>query len=363
MAVERTVRERQLAVQEAVKSYLTVPSPYSAWEPIEKMNLHISKTTHILTVNEIEGRYIMGAYPKSDMYIVRAIHNYGHCTKGAAAALIRYWKKKDMEEAGEKKREELAIPQVENNDAFWSRIVALCQGGLLVRHEFWTNEIYRTLETVERPRTILSATGIAVNMYKTVLQDNLVAYNVRQTFASEDEIFRKVSNSILTAAFLNSPFLTGVRFCVSQQVGRTRVQFLSVLKMASDGKSENPCKIICESLSLYTNPKVITRENRAKGFFNRIKELSEAVEEIRKTEPATYIAFCLEDMWSIQYLKDCIKQINPMMFRYCMVTTGTVLEGYKVLNHPENLANCFLEFDTKQQYALVGVTGYYFINS
>lgn len=363
---EKTSKDRQLSITEGIKPYLLISSPFSVWEPIEKMDYRVGRVTRCLTANDVESRHIQGRYPKSDMHILRAVHSFGYCTLQAASRLLEYWKRKDEEQAKLINRPALCIPDSDTS-SLWNRLTSLCHEGVLVCHQFFANETYRDNYEADkgRYRNIFNVNGIGAGMYKTTLQDKSITYDNRQQYLNEEEVFRRVMNGNMTASFLRNPFLLGVRFSVVQQVGNKKIPLLSVLKMSANGKEDNDskvCKLILESVTVKTNPIVITRDARILWIQNRMKELKIVLDEYRKEQP-TYIILCAEDANGINIIKECIKSIDINMLRYCLFTTGTILEQKDVLGHPEKLYECFMEFkEDNNGFNIVGATGYYFLD-
>lgn len=361
----KTSKERQKTIAEGIKPYLLVSSPFSVWEPVEKMDYRVGRSTRCLTANDVESRYVQGRYPKSDMHILRAVHSYGYSTLQAVSKLLEYWKTKEEEESRISGRPALCIP-VSDNHSLWGRLTSLCHEGVLVCHQYFANEEYRNKyeEDKSRYRSIFNVNGIGVGMYKTVLQDGTISYDTRLQYLNEEEVFRRVMNGNMTACFLSNPFLMGVRFSVVHSVSYKKINLLSVLKMSADGKENSDskvCKLILESITVKTNPIVIKKDERILWIKNRIKELKLVLDDYRKEQPS-YIIFCAEDAEGISYIADCIKKVDINLFRYSLFTTGTILEQKNAINQPEKLSECFLEFKIDDDLDIVGATGYYFLD-
>lgn len=366
----RTIREKQMSIVERIKPYLLITSPYSVWNP-EIMDFRVAQMTRTLTNNEIENRYLQGKYTPSDMYILRAIHYFGYAAVPAIEKLLQFWKRKDEEEAKKTGRELLCIPS--GYGRLWSRLEMLCKNGVIACHEFFPPQQYRKVvaksfgndsEKLEgkangqmRPMRLYSVTGNGAAMYRTMLQENVVSFDTRERYLGPDEIFRRVMCANMVASFLDNEYLSKVRFSYKTMAGRKTIQILSIIEMRA-GNIGKDCRILMESITVHTNPRVVTKEHRVNDIRNRIAELKCALDESMKEMP-TYILICAEDAAGIGVIHSCIEQIDPGMFRYCLITTGTVLEVKQTIMEPQKLAESFLEFD--QSGNLQGATGYYFL--
>lgn len=362
----RTNKDRQLSIVEGIKPYLVVASPYSVWNP-EAMDFRVAQMTRTLTSVEIENRHLQGKYPISDMHILRAIHYFGFASMPAIDKLLQYWREKDAIEAKQEEREQLCIPAL-GKGRMWGRLETLCKNGVVACHEFYVNPSFRAIDnnTYEsgssniQPRRIFSATGTGVAMYRIALQDKMVLYDQRDRYFGEDEVFRRVMCANMVASFLDSPYLSHVRFVYKQQVGRKWVQLLAVLEMHPEGGGKD-CRLLMESLTVWTNPRVVTHDARIRSVCERLKELRDVLEVSQKDLP-TYLLICAEDAKGIETIRSCIAKTDPMMFQYCLITTGTVLEAKQTIANPNKLAESFLEFNISGGNAtLQGATGYYFL--
>jgi len=365
----RTNKDRQLSIVEGIKPYLVVAAPYSVWNP-EAMDFRVARMTRTLTSSEIENRYLQGKYPISDMHILRAIHYFGFASMPAIEKLLQYWRDKDVIEAKRGEREQLCIPPVLGKGRMWGRLETLCQNGVVACHEFFVNPSFRSIDhnTYEsgiankgtQPWRIFSVTGTGAAMYRTALQDKTVSYDQRDRYLGEDEVFRRVMCANMVASFLDSPYLSHVRFAYKQSVGRKWVPLLAVLEMQPEGGGKD-CRLLMESITVWTNPRVVTHDARIRSICERLKDLRDVLEESRKDLP-TFLLICAEDARGIETIRSCIAKTDPEMFQFCLITTGTILEAKQTIQKPNRLAESFLEFHILGgKAALQGATGYYFL--
>lgn len=358
MAVDKVIIERRQAIRDAAIAYLSVPSPFSVWEP-SKMKFTLADETPIKSHHELEGYYYQGLVTKSDMFYLKAIHAYGFCTKATLQKLMIYWKKKDINKAFRDQRQPLAIPDAEDKEKFRLRFGMLKKYGMLCCHSFYTRGGYTKGDS--DMRTICTIPGIPTAIYRSVLEDNSYTYDNRMPYLSESEIMRRVQNSVLSAAFLDSPFLVSAKYNYIYRLGREKKVVLCVLDMAQDGVAENPYRLIVDSITLHVNENVITKKDRQLTVARQIKELCDVMRAERENGVRCYLMLCAEDAEGMVFIQKTIYELEPGLLSYVLITTGTLLEMNTVLTEPDNLGKCFFEFDREDRYKMVGATGFYFL--
>lgn len=358
MAVDKMILERRQAILEGAFPYLNIPSPFSIWDPSE-MKFNLADGTPLRGANELEGLYYQGFITKSDMFYLKAVHAFGFCTRKSMQKLMVYWKERENKKAYEEKRQPLAIPDATEAEAYKMRFGMLKKYGMVCCHSFYTRGGY-TKKGVDK-RLIYMVPGLATSIYKAVLEDSSYLYDSRMPFMSETEILRRVQNSILSAAFLDSPFLTSAKFNYLYRYGKEKINFLCYLSMAQDGVSENPYRLILDSVTLRVNENIIRRSERESTVRERLRDLLKALRNERDHGERCYLVLCAEDAEGIVFIQKTIYSIDAELLSYVLVTTGTLLEMFEVLKESDNLGKCFFEFDREDRYKLVGATGFYFL--
>lgn len=360
--MEKTSKEKQKEIIDNCMKALQIPSPYSVWEPIEDYNYHLANITKVRCMNDLEASYVKGEIAKSDMFILRAIHCYGFASRNAVISLLNFWKQQEIKNAnGGTMR---ALPSTDNLSNFWNRIRTLANKGAVYRHEFVVNPTYKSVysEVDSREyRGILSVSSIAVSMYKTALQDNLIQFDSRLAFSSEDEIMRRIQISEIVGAFLQNSFINDVKFNVTVLCGRKRIALPAVMKASYDGKGEAACKLIFDALTIRTNTQIIKRDSREKWAVDRLREILSAMAEMdRAGSVISYVVLCLEDYTMMQAIRDVLLKEAPDKIGRFLFTTGTIIDRNGCMTNPENLGKSFLEFGKDGR--LLGATGYYFLD-
>lgn len=355
----KTVKDRQAQIQANMVQLLNLPSAYTVWEPI-KMNWHISKSTRVLDVGEIEMNHMSGKYAKSDMHVLKAVHALGYATKANILALLQYWRKTDEAEANATGRPRLNIPNLSDKE-LWLRIMELCRYGVLVRHEFWpSDEIRKETDTA---RSVFNVSNNGAHMYKTILSDSTLSFDQRLFYMNEEDVFRYVLTDMAATSFLSSQYASSARFSVSVYANKRRCNVLAEMKMSLAGRSwddDSKCRLIFEGVTFRTNPAVVTYEARYKIVENRVRELWSVVQLYREESPV-YVIFCLEDGFGMRDLLNIIRDNAPELYSCSLYTTGTVLEYNRVFSHPECIRDCYLEYSSSGAGRLIGAVGYYFL--
>lgn len=356
--VDKIIKERQELIKSGAAKYLNIPSPYSVWEPAEMM-FTLADGTSIKSNHELEGYYFQGTITKTDMFFLMAIHAFGYCTKECIQKLMLYWRKVEMREASEEKRISLAIPDASDKEVFSFRLGILRKYGMVCTHSFIPN--VNLSGKKKDKRMIYTIGGIPTAIYRSVLENNQYRFDSREPYASEDNIMLKVQNSILTAAFLDSPFLTKAKFNYVYGEGKNKISVLSVLTMAQDGDSDVQCKLYLDSITLYTNENIVRRKDREATMYKRLKELACLIRTEREKGDRCYLILCLEDAKGIAFMRQSLYTIDQTVLPCVLFTTGTILEANNVLEYPERLCKCFFEFNKEDGYSVVGATGFYFL--
>lgn len=364
---ERTLKEMNEAIARNLSRFLRMPSPFTVWSHGEEPVIQVSKMDNYhRTASDIELLQLKGNFVQSDFFYLMASACFQYATVPAICSLVRFWNRKELVESTNEQREKLIIP--DPKEAHASRMRDLCRKGVMTRYDCVLNPAqFPASEDEDNLKTVIPVyrtNGVGSNIYSTALEKRPVAFNLQTAFYTEAEILRWVQNSVLTASFLNLPYIKDAKFLYQLKVGYKKVTYMSYLTAENAANPKYNCNLILESAVLTSNEKVVPKKNRINEFVSRVSELVSSLDEMeRKTGRAQFLVFCVEDSEALGILFKALEDCRAEKYAgRILVTSGTVLYA-RQMTDPENsidMKESFLEYTGKN---FAPATGLYFLHS
>lgn len=364
---ERTMKEINEAIARDLMRCLRTPSPFTVWSHGNEPVIQVSRMDNYhRTASDIETLQLKGNFVQSDFFYLMAAACFQYATVPAICSLVRFWNRREMADATKENRERLIIPNPMESHA--SRMRDLCRKGVMTRYDCMLDPARFPASNDEDNLTtvvpVYRTNGVGCNIYSTALEKKPVAFSLQTAFYTEAEMLRWVQNSVLTASFLNLPYIKDAKFLYTTKLGYKKVTYMSYLTVENETDSKYDCNLILERCVLNSNEKVVTKKSRIQEFQNRVKELVSTLDEMEtKAGRAQFLVFCVEDSEGLSYLHRALIECGGEKYAgRVLVTSGTVLyaKGLAELENSCDMKVSFLEF-TGSGFA--PATGFYFLHS
>lgn len=364
---ERTMREHNEAIARDLSRFLRLSSPFAVWNNGDEPVIQVSKIDNYhRTVSDIELAQLKGSFAQSDFYYLMAAACFQYATVPAICSLVRFWNRKEIVDATNENREKRIIPNPMESHA--SRMRDLCRKGVMTRYDCIPDPAkFPASQDADNQRTVIPVyrtNGVGCGIYSTALEKKPVAFNLQTAFYTEAEMLRWVQNSVLTASFLNLPYIKDAKFVYTTKLGYKKVTYMSYLTVENEADSKYNCNLILESCVLSSNEKVVTKKSRIEAFQNRVKELVTTLDEMEaKAGCAQFLVFCVEDSDALGILHRTLLECGGERYAgRILVTSGTILYG-KQLTEPEKACDMKVSFLEYAGKGFAPATGFYFLHS
>lgn len=364
---ERTLKEQNEKITMELSRYLRLTSPFTVWSHGEEPVIRVSRVDNYhRTAADIELLQLKGSFVQSDYFYLMASACLQYATAPAICSLVRFWNRKEVVDATKENREKLIIP--EPTEAHASRMRDLCRKGVMTRYDCMPNPAqFPASEDDENLRTVIPVyrvNGVGSGIYSTALEKRPVKFNLQTAFYTEAEIMRWVQNSILTASFLNLPYVKDAKFVYEVKLSYKRLMYMSYLTVENESNPAYNCNLILESIVLNTNEKIVPKKSRIEESMRRVKDLVDSIQEMESQSGRThFLVFCVEDSEGLAVLRQALQACGGERYAgKILVTSGTILYAKQVAE-PEyacDMKESFLEYQGK---SFSPATGYYFLHS